>query len=425
MNRLLLDIGASSIKSAIQDDSVIDLDTFKKTESFSTKHGDRFDSDIIVSEFLLHVKKQFDKKKFQEIWLCSEMHNFTLLDIINNSYSDFFSWRYSNSRSAENKKKIIDNFYNIEMLTGQTLHSGIPILNLGESLNKNSTYKILSLPELIVNKIGISSNKIHDSMAASMGFLNIKHKVWLKELLFLTYPQAKFSLPEIFQDNESPFLGTINIDGSKIKIFGGFGDLQTALYGSEINNNQICINIGTGSQVLAICDKKFIPNHPIDMKPFFGKFIKSITHIPAGRSFNYLNENIFNDKNLWQKLSSINLDIINNKNKQNFDLNIFPTNWRYDSQNIITIKEAFNNDPNFYNLLLNNFCLEYTHALSILDKNSEYKKLLLSGGRLKDIPYVNNFFREIYGSDSISSNTHIILDETIMGLDKLSKHLYL
>jgi len=424
LNRLLLDIGASSIKSAIQRNLEVDPQTLLTTESFSTKHGDSFNSDIIVSEFLSHVKKQHIDNFFDEIWICSEMHNFTLLEISNNEYSNFYSWRFSNLESINNRKKIEQNHPHVIKKTGQSLYDGMPVLNFGDCLNKNSTYRILSLPELIVSKVGLPSNKIHDSMAASLGFFDIKQKTWLKEVLFSTYPKVEFHLPSIFEDNEIPFLGSISLNENEINIFGGFGDLQTALYGAEIQDDQICINIGTGSQVIAICDEEYIPRNPIDMKPFFGKYIKTITHIPAGRSFNYLNKTVFKDPNFWTNLSLINAEINNNITNQTFSLNIFETNWRYDSNNILFIRKLFKKDKNFYNLFLENFCLEYSLALSLLDNKLEYKKLLLSGGKLKNIPYITNFFNNLDTYTLVNSINTSKIDETIIGLDKLTKKYY-
>ena len=176
MNRLLIDVGASSIKSVIQKNNVLDIKTKYVSESFSTKHGDKFNSEIIIKEFITHVERQYKFLSFKEIWICSEKHNFTLFDTKSMEYSDFYSWRYVSSKSDSIKSKALDYNFKHHEISGQTLFQGIPFINFFESCNKNSSQKVLSLPELIVHKHGKSFNATHDSMAASLGCLDIKNK---------------------------------------------------------------------------------------------------------------------------------------------------------------------------------------------------------------------------------------------------------
>ena len=164
MNRLLIDVGASSIKSVIQKNNFLDIETRYVTESFSTKYGDKFNSEIIIKEFINHVLKQHDSFSFKEIWICSEMHNFTLFDIKTKKYSDFYSWRYISKKSDSIKSKLLKFNNNHHEISGQTLLQGIPIINLSEALKKNSSQRFLTLPELIVHKYGECNNKVHDTV---------------------------------------------------------------------------------------------------------------------------------------------------------------------------------------------------------------------------------------------------------------------
>ena len=53
MNRLLIDVGASSIKSVIQENNVLDIKTEYVSESFSTKHGDKFNYENLRYEKII------------------------------------------------------------------------------------------------------------------------------------------------------------------------------------------------------------------------------------------------------------------------------------------------------------------------------------------------------------------------------------
>ena len=419
MDRLLIDIGASSIKSVIQKNNVPDVKTQYITESFSTKYGDKFSSKLIVDEFINHVKRQYDIYAFQEIWICCEMHNFTLFDTKTNKYSDFHSWRYASDETESIKSKLLQFQNQHHKISGQSLIQGIPIINFSRSYETNSKQRVLTLPEVIVHRLGKSSNKIHDTMAASSGFLDIKNKEWmLKDLKYL-YPDVDFITPEVFKDEEIPILGSIAIQNNTINIFGGFGDLQAAMFGTGIMSDEICINLGTGSQIVAISDNKPSYSDKFDTKPYFGNYIKAITHIPAGRSFNYINSEICKDNNFWPNLYKVNMTLPINY-RPDFNLNIFKSNWRYDKNAKNKILNSFKNNANFYEILLKTFCEEYVAAIDILDPDHKYKNIVLSGGKLKDIEYVKNFFKDLENYSVKVNKNNLLLDETLIGLNKLS-----
>lgn len=420
MNRLLIDVGASSIKSVIQKNNILDVNTKYVSESFSTKHGDKFNSEIIIKEFISHVERQYKSLSFEEIWICSEMHNFTLFDTKSREYSDFYSWRYISKKYDSIKSKALDYNCKHHEVSGQTLFQGIPFINFSEACNKDSSQQVLSLPELIVHKYGKSFNVIHDSMAASLGCLDIKNKTWLINDLNYLYPNVNIILPKVLGDDEMPLIGEIKINNHHVNVFGGFGDLQTALFGMQISYEDICINIGTGSQIVAISDSKLEYSKNLDIKPFFGKFIKAITHIPAGRSFNFIKNEICKDKNFWQSLNETQKTLSEDYVSE-FSLNIFKSNWRYHQDNHNHILESYRGNNLFYEILLKSFCEEYLIAIKKIDPSKNYKKLLLSGGKLKNIEYVKNFFNDIKGYSFKTIKDELILDETLIGLNMLTK----
>ena len=77
-----------------------------RTDSFSTKYGNKFSSDVIIGDFLSHVAEQYRICPFSEIWLCTEMHNFTILDERKGVFSEFYSWRHISNRTLEIREKM-------------------------------------------------------------------------------------------------------------------------------------------------------------------------------------------------------------------------------------------------------------------------------------------------------------------------------
>ena len=419
MNRLLLDIGASNIKSVVQTKGLINSNSLFLSQSFSTKFGDKFKAQVIIDEFKKHVIKQLKNYIFDEIWLCSEMHNVVLFNIISQTYSDFISWRHVSDKSDEIKSHI-NKFRDYHALSGQTLHDGVPILNLTNLYEDEGEYQILTLPELITHKLGNSSFKVHSTMAASTGMLNVKNNCWLNNLICNIYPNLKYSLPQVFEENESPFLGEIKINNKNFKIYGGFGDLQTALLGSNLEDNEICINLGTGSQIISTIREVENYSNMVDIKPFFGKYIKALTHIPAGRSLNFIQKYIYKNNDFWDILQNTKMPATQNIDV-NFNLNIFKSNWRYSPKNKTKIRNYLKSNNNFFEAILSAFCNEYIDAIRYLDYKNDSKYIYLSGGKLKDLKYVKEFFKNIKEYKLKEKIYKRKLDTTLLGLDILSK----
>ena len=416
MDRLLLDIGASSIKSIHQYKEEIVLDTFHATESFSIKHGDKFNPRIIIKEFKEHVQHQFLKRAFSEIWLCAEMHNFVAFDEDTNKLSDFFSWRFSDL-SNPHTKNIIHTFSPLKNITGQSLKPGLPLFNFAQlDLDRHKTYRIFSLPEFIVFHEGELLHKLDKSMAASMGCFDIQNNSWMLDNLEKVFPNTTFKFSECFSGTEKPLLGTIQIQNKAISILGGYGDLQTSLYGANLDKESLVVNMGTGSQV----SRLYVPNNNkdqyIDIKPFFEKKLQTITHIPAGRTFNYLNSNYFRDTNFWENLNSINYKS-GKIPKLTVDLNIFESNWKYKKNLFENLNLKKHKLSSIYESILWEFCCQYIEAIDILNTDN-LRSLIICGGMLKKIHFVQQFFN---CQEQFSTNFPTFpIDETLVGLHLIS-----
>ena len=422
MNRLLLDFGATSIKSVFQTNGTLINESFFSTHSSSVQYGDSFSSDLVVENFLKHVIAQYKICPFSEIWLCSEMHNFTAYEQRKHLFSDFYSWRHVTGKSLAIKDQINQRYPHLKVDTGQTLHAGMPVLNFSELNGLSNCYRLLTLPELIVQKLGNLSGKIDISMAASYGCYSLLKEEWELDLLEKIYPGLQIQLPSIFNLNEVPFLGDIKLEGKEIGVFGGYGDMQAALLGSSLDHKSVSINLGTGSQVAEQTMDIHSHDQFFDLKPFFGNFLSAITHIPAGRSLEYLNSKIFKDRDFWVNLNNITAESVLDFDKEiDFDLNILPNNWRYKENNLYLIKNSKLSTSDMYIALLKIFCNQYLDILDIFESDMAGKKIIISGGRLKNIPAVRDIFLGKFTNISIVEPETI--DETLLGLNKISTRL--
>ena len=80
--------------------------------------------------------------------------------------------------------------------------------------------------------------------------------------------------------------GTLSIAGQTIPMYTPVGDHQCAVVGAFLGTDELSLNISTGSQVSLLTEPLRLGNY--QTRPFFGRYLNTITGVPAGRSLNHL-----------------------------------------------------------------------------------------------------------------------------------------
>lgn len=82
-------------------------------------------------------------------------------------------------------------------------------------------------------------------------------------------------------------VGRLSLGGQSVPVYAPSGDHQCALAGAFLKEGELSLNISTGSQT-SLLTRQFEPGQH-QTRPFFdGRFLNTITHIPAGRALNVL-----------------------------------------------------------------------------------------------------------------------------------------
>ena len=82
-------------------------------------------------------------------------------------------------------------------------------------------------------------------------------------------------------------VGQIMLRGRKVPWYSSVGDHQCALAGTVLGENELSINASTGSQVSILRDD-YCPGD-YQVRPYFnGRYLNTLTHLPAGRSLNVI-----------------------------------------------------------------------------------------------------------------------------------------
>lgn len=138
----------------------------------------------------------------------------------------------------------------------------------------------LTLPDFFVSNLLKQPGLMHSTMA--IGMIDPSTHQWHQEAM-LQIGIADCNLPTII-DHTSP-LGEIAYRGKRLRIHGGFGDQPCALLGAGLQPHQLSINCSTGAQVSRRTDR-FLPGPYQTRRFFFGDWLQTITHLPAGRALN-------------------------------------------------------------------------------------------------------------------------------------------
>ena len=405
--KLLIDFGASRIKSTV----VNSVDS-KITNIFETEGSIFNDSkgSIKLNFFKNNMIKHLDfyyknKIKIDKILACGEMHCFGIESNINKVNSDkFYLWRFNHYKTSQSIKELKE--YDLDNKTNMSLRDGLPSVNLYSFLQDLDDIKIrlLTFPQILFNE---KTNYINRSMGHSLGIYSINNN--------LVKPFNDFNnieYPEIVNDDDNLILGNIESNNHQIPLTCFIGDLQAACLGSNLCEDDLLLNIGTGSQIISFFQGKF--SFGKELRPYFkNNLLECITHIPAGRHFtnwcNHLidiNDFIKSDKIFWEILKNLNInDLYNVKNLIDFP---------FDNKKFISVN---NNDElkNFLTSLTKSFLDQY---ISILKNHvHHFKNIKISGGIIDRIPVARDYLSKNLDKEILTLNNSGIL--TLIGLKEM------
>lgn len=142
-------------------------------------------------------------------------------------------------------------------------------------------FRPLSLLGYIANHLAGSLHNptVHASDAAATGMFDIFSLDFNLDGIGRI---SKFATMPVVQEAYGPIEGGSNRDYA---VMSGVGDQQASLFGVDLDNDSIAVNLGTGGQVAILTPPTAMsPQVGIQIRPyFFESRIRTITHLPAGR----------------------------------------------------------------------------------------------------------------------------------------------
>ncbi|MCC6611955.1 MAG: hypothetical protein IT320_00675 [Anaerolineae bacterium] len=141
-----------------------------------------------------------------------------------------------------------------------------------------------SLADFVVANLCGARPQTDVTNAMAHGLLDVETLRW-HEGAIDALGLRKLRLPEIVP--HGAVTGWLEIDGRRVPCYTPVGDYQCAILGALLQQDELSLNISTGSQVSLLRDAAQFGAY--QTRPFFGgRYAITVTHIPAGRALNVL-----------------------------------------------------------------------------------------------------------------------------------------
>ena len=430
MNIIAIDCGASYVKSALfrNGEKILSLRAAAPpVETDFLRHDHADDLFQIVKE---HIDTLSESLSEYVLCMSNEMHGFILVNAEGTPVIDYISWQqeYGNvSKEGVSAREILGaaSFEEDILHTGMPLRGGLPSCNLlflkrSESLTLSTSKLIfLTLGDYLLRRYSGQEIPTHRTNAAATGLYDLGADAWNERLCLAVGSDGVF-FPEI---SETPIYCSIN--GKKVTILPAIGDQQAALLGAGfIKHGQLSFNIGTGAQVSLLCDKPVWSNS-IQCRPYFyGKYIRTIPHIPSGRAMNvYFRffkdilstfEVSCSDEYIWEKLLNSTSGSVPHSMKT--DLSFFDNAITKNTKGSLTdIGEYDLTVSNLMETLIDQMAENFVAAEHQLqaDCNKDTDEVIFSGGVARKVKELRE---KIISKSGFQGPVSVATDETMAGL---------
>jgi sugar (pentulose or hexulose) kinase len=229
------------------------------------------------------------------IVFCTQMHGLVLCDEAGRAHSNMITWQdqrvltprptAAGSYFADLQRLI--NRHEQEQL-GNELQPSRPLCYLyWMAENGRLPHERLwpaALTDFVVANLCVTHPMTDPTNAGAYGALNLTTMDWHNDIV------QRLGLDRLRWPEIRPFpvcIGELPIAGRLLPCYSPVGDHQCALVGAFLRQRQLSLNISTGSQVTLLTMSLQLGDY--QTRPFFdGRFINTVTGVPAGRALNAL-----------------------------------------------------------------------------------------------------------------------------------------
>jgi len=256
-----------------------------------------------VSESLLRAAPRCDG-----VVLCGQMQGFVLVNGAGEPLSNYISWLDRRVSAAEFEAMAghIPNETRADLANELRPDIALPILWWLKNRNALPPAATpISIADFVAGRLCRTLPGLEPTQAGAFGALSRRTLDWRKDLI-ASLDLHSLHWPDIQR------AGSIVGTWRGAPCFVSVGDQQCALAGTLLAEGEVSVNVGTGGQVAIISDSASDPTSKTgQVRPYFnGRFLRTITHIPAGRSLGALLRLLtemggISEEDAWKRMESV------------------------------------------------------------------------------------------------------------------------
>jgi sugar (pentulose or hexulose) kinase len=307
MSFIGIDLGTSFIKGA-----VLDLETrqlghvrrmpFPPQLANTVPLACEFDPRAILEAVQgLIAELAFHAPHCEGIVMCSQMHGLVLTNGRGEPVSNCITWRDQRvtmphpAGSGSSYYEVLTRRIPARQVSqiGNELDPGRPLCYLfwfAEQGKLAPGLVPVSLPDFVLSALCHSEPGVEATNAGAYGALNLGTLNWHAELID-ALGLGNLRWPELRKTGD--VVGYLDVNGARVPCYTPVGDYQCALVGALFDQEEVSLNIATGSQVSRMTLELALGDY--QTRPFFGgRFLNLFSYPPGGRSLNVLVDLISN-----------------------------------------------------------------------------------------------------------------------------------
>lgn len=301
MTFLALDLGTSFIKGALVDADTLTIQHIQRVPfpdpipNQPARFCEIAPYQIINATRNLMAQLAPYAPDCEGIVMCGQMQGLVLTDDRAMPRSNYISWR--DQRALMLHPSGSGTYFDVMMsrltaderrVTGNEWRPSLPVSTLFWLAERGELPRDAipsSLTDFVIAHLCETTPTIHPTNASVHGVLDLARNDWQREVIArlgldaLRFPQVQ---------RTGAVVGSLALDGTRVPCYSPVGDQQCALVGARLRERELSINISTGSQVALLAPRLQFGDY--QTRPFFGKYLNIVTHIPAGRALDALVE---------------------------------------------------------------------------------------------------------------------------------------
>jgi sugar (pentulose or hexulose) kinase len=300
MRFLAIDLGSSFIKGAVLDLTARSFDHVRRAPfpnplpNLPPHHFEVEPRQVVAVTRALIEELVAIAPDCAGLVMCSQMHGLVLTGDRGEPLSNMITWRDQRALEPHPNRKgsLFEHLRESigpkdRQALGNELRPGLPLCALfwmAEQGRLPAGAIPAALPDFVLAQICHAAPACEPTIAAAQGALDLRAGDWHRPLL------ARLGLGDLrwlaIHDIRRP-VGELRMAGRTLPCYPAIGDQQCALLGAALTPGELSLNIATGSQVALLRGE--LTSGDYQARPFFdGRWLNTITHIPAGRALEAL-----------------------------------------------------------------------------------------------------------------------------------------